>query len=154
MEVFLDYKLHKNLISHDLCDKIASSFKDNSIYGPHDIGDWNRITKGPLYTEILEIFSPVIPDNFTVTQIHITEYKKGDRLSSHVDPNSNLTVVCEISSAIEGGRFVINRDTYIKLNKGDAVTFNGGKIEHGVEAIAEGNRVSLNIWMQLNRGFF
>ena len=147
MEVFLDYTLYRNLISHEFCDRIAESFKDNYIGVPHDIGDWHRINKDPLYTEILEIFSPVIPHTYTVKQIHVSEYKKGDNLSSHIDPNSNLTVVSEISSASRGGRFIINKDTYIELNKGDVVTLNGGTSWHGVETIEEGRRLSLNIWM-------
>ncbi len=152
MEVFLDYKIHRNLISDEFCDKIADKWRGYSSYGHHDIGDWNKINREPLYTEILENFSPVIPHNFTVKQIHVTEYKKGDSLKDHVDPNSNLTVVSEISSATRGGRFIINKDTYIELNRGDVVTFNGSKIKHGVETIEEGNRVSLNIWMQQDRG--
>ena len=152
MEVFLDYTLYRNLLNDDFCDKVAESFKDNSIYAPHEVGDWHRINKGSLYTEILENFSPVIPHNFTVKQIHVSEYNKGDSLSNHRDPKSSLTIVSEISSAVRGGRFIINKDTYIELNKGDVVTLNGGTSWHGVETIEEGSRLSLNIWMQLNRG--
>jgi len=150
MEVFLDYKIYRNLLSKDFCDRIAESFKDNSIYAPR--GDWNAydITKGPLYTEILENFSPVIPYKFTEKWINVTEYNKGDSLRNHRDMDSSLTLVSEISRAAHGGRFIINKNTYIELNRGDVVTFNGSKVLHGVETVYRGSRLSLNMWTYPN----
>lgn len=144
------YKIYKSLFSNDLCDKVANNFKECSTYAPR--GDWNAydINKGPLYTEILENFSPAIPYKFTETWINVTEYKKGDYLRNHRDAESSLTLVMEISSAIRGGRFIINKDTYIKLNKGDAITFKGNNIMHGVETVEEGSRLSLNMWTYPN----
>ncbi len=151
MEVFLDYKVYRNLFSEDFCDRVAESFKDNSVYAPR--GDWNAydITKGPLYTEILENFSPVIPYKFTEKWINVTEYNKGDSLRNHRDMDSSLTLVSEISSAAHGGRFIINKDTYIELNKGDVITFNGSSVLHGVETVYRGSRLSLNMWTYPNK---
>jgi len=38
------------------------------------------------------------------------------------------------------------KDTYIKLNKGDVITFNGSKTYHGVEPVSKGTRLSFNLW--------
>ena len=145
-----DYTLHRGLFSTEFCDRVAETFKDNSIYAPR--GDWNayNVTKGPLYTEILENFSPVIPYKFTEKWINITEYNKGDSLRNHRDMDSSLTLVSEIRSASSGGRFIINKTTYIELNKGDVITFNGKSIMHGVETVYRGSRLSLNMWTYPN----
>jgi len=145
-----DYKIYKRLLSHEFCDRVAETFKDNSVYAPR--GNWNAydVNKGPLYTEILENFSPVISYNFTEKWINITEYGKGDSLRNHRDTDSSLTLVSEISSADSGGRFIINKDTYIDLNKGDVITFNGSNIMHGVEKVYRGTRLSLNMWTYPN----
>ena len=150
MEVFLDYKIYRNQLSNDFCDRVAESFKSNSVYEPR--GDWNayNINKGPLYTEILENFSPVIPYKFTEKWINVTEYNKGDGLRNHRDKDSSLTLVSVISSANRGGRFILNKDTYIELNKGDIITFNGSRVMHGVEKVYRGSRLSLNMWTYPN----
>jgi len=142
----MQYRVYKNLLSHEFCDKVADTYKNHSVYAPR--GDWNayNVLKGTLYTEILENFFPIIPYNFTEKWINITEYNKGASLRHHKDNNSSLTIVSEIREASIGGRFIINTDTYIELNKGDVVTFDGGRVIHGVEEVEEGSRLSLNMW--------
>ena len=150
MEVFLDYSIYRGFLDHDFCDKVANTYKEHSVYAPR--GDWNayNVNKGSLYTEILEIFSPVVPYKFTEKWINITEYNKGDRLRDHRDNESSLTIVSEIREADIGGRFIINKDTYIELNKGDVITFNGSHVMHGVEMVERGSRLSLNMWTYPN----
>lgn len=145
-----DYTIHRGLLSDEFCDRVAKTFKGNSEYAPR--GDWNAydVNKGSLYTEILENFSLVIPYKFTEKWINITEYNKGDSLRNHRDTDSSLTLVSEISSADSGGRFIINKDIYIELNKGDVITFNGSNIMHGVETVYRGSRLSLNMWTYPN----
>ena len=145
-----DYTIHRGLLSTEFCDRVSETYKDNSTYAPRGLWKAYNVNKGPLYTEILENFIPAIPYNFTENWINITEYKKGDGLRNHKDMDSSLTIVSEIRSASSGGRFIINKDTYIKLNKGDVITFNGSSTLHGVETVYRGNRLSLNMWTYPN----
>ena len=142
------YTLHRGFLDHSFCDYIANNFKDYFDYTPR--GEWNAYTirDKSLYSEILPNFFPLVDYKFTPNWINITEYTKGIGLRHHKDSESSLTIVSEISDNYIGGRFVINKDTYIKLNKGDVITFNGSKIYHGVEPVSAGTRLSLNLWTQ------
>lgn len=140
------YTLHRGFLDHSFCDYIANNFKDYFDYTPR--GAWNAYTirDKSLYSEILPNFFPLVDYEFTPNWINITEYTKGIGLRHHKDSESSLTIVSEISDNYTGGRFIINKKTYIKLNKGDVLTFNGSRVFHGVEKVEEGTRLSLNIW--------
>ena len=144
------YTLHRSFLDHSFCDYIASVYKDAFIYDPSPRGTWNAYTlkNKTLYSEILAKFSPLVDYEFTTNWINVTEYSNDRGLWSHTDERSSLTIVSEISDNYIGGRFIINKDTYIKLNKGDVVMFNGSKIYHGVEPVSKGIRLSLNLWTQ------
>ena len=95
---------------------------------------------------MLKKFSPLVEYEFITTWINVTEYTKGMDLRHHKDSESSLTIVSQISDNYTGGRFLINKESYIKLDKGDVLTFNGSKIFHGVEEVDKGTRLSLNMW--------
>ena len=140
--------LHKGFLDHLFCDYVADNFKDYFIHTPRV--EWNAYTLRdknlPLYSEILSKFSPLVDYEFITTWINVTEYTKGIDLRHHKDSESSLTIVSEISDNYTGGRFLINKESYIKLDKGDVLTFNGSKIFHGVEEVDKGTRLSLNMW--------
>ena len=140
--------LHKGFLDHLFCDYVADNFKDYFIHTPRV--EWNAYTLRdknlPLYSEILSKFSSLINYEFITTWINVTEYTKGIDLRHHKDSESSLTIVSEISDNYTGGRFLINKESYIKLDKGDVLTFNGSKIFHGVEEVDKGTRLSLNMW--------
>ena len=140
--------LHKGFLDHSFCDYVADNFKDYFIHTPRV--EWNAYTLRdknlPLYSEILSKFSPLVDYEFVTTWINVTEYTKGIDLRHHKDSESSLTIVSEISDNYTGGRFLINKESYIKLDKGDVLTFNGSKIFHGVEEVDKGTRLSLNMW--------
>ena len=140
--------LHKGFLDHLFCDYVADNFKDYFIHTPRV--EWNAYTLRdknlPLYSEILSKFSPLVDYEFVTTWINVTEYTKGIDLRHHKDSESSLTIVSEISDNYTGGRFLINKESYIKLDKGDVLTFNGSKIFHGVEEVDKGTRLSLNMW--------
>ena len=140
--------LHKGFLDHSFCDYVADNFKDYFIHTPRV--EWNAYTLRdknlPLYSEILSKFSPLVEYEFITTWINVTEYTKGIDLRHHKDSESSLTIVSEISDNYTGGRFLINKESYIKLDKGDVLTFNGSKIFHGVEEVDKGTRLSLNMW--------
>ena len=140
--------LHKGFLDHLFCDYVADNFKDYFIHTPRV--EWNAYTLRdknlPLYSEILSKFSPLVDNEFVTTWINVTEYTKGIDLRHHKDSESSLTIVSEISDNYTGGRFLINKESYIKLDKGDVLTFNGSKIFHGVEEVDKGTRLSLNMW--------
>ena len=140
--------LHKGFLDHLFCDYVADNFKDYFIHTPRV--EWNAYTLRdknlPLYSEILSKFSPLVNYEFITTWINVTEYTKGIDLRHHKDSESSLTIVSEISDNYTGGRFLINKESYIKLDKGDVLTFNGSKIFHGVEEVDKGTRLSLNMW--------
>ena len=140
--------LHKGFLDHLFCDYVADNFKDYFIHTPRV--EWNAYTLRdknlPLYSEIQSKFSPLVDYEFITTWINVTEYTKGIELRHHKDSESSLTIVSEISDNYTGGRFLINKESYIKLDKGDVLTFNGSKIFHGVEEVDKGTRLSLNMW--------
>ena len=140
--------LHKGFLDHLFCDYVADNFKDYFIHTPRV--EWNAYTLRdknlPLYSEILSKFSPLVDYEFITTWINVTEYTKGIDLRHHKDSESSLTIVSEISDNYTGGRFLINKESYIKLDKGDVLTFNGSRIFHGVEEVDKGTRLSLNMW--------
>ena len=140
--------LHKGFLDYSFCDYVADNFKDYFIHTPRV--EWNAYTLRdknlPLYSEILSKFSPLVNYEFITTWINVTEYTKGIDLRHHKDSESSLTIVSEISDNYTGGRFLINKESYIKLDKGDVLTFNGSKIFHGVEEVDKGTRLSLNMW--------
>lgn len=140
------YRVYKEVLDHEFCDYIANIFKERFEYDPR--GDWNAYTlrEKALYDEIIAKFSPVVPYNFKANWINITEYETGRGLRNHTDSNSSLTIVSELTDGYEGGRFIVNKDTYIKLNKGDVITFKGEEVYHGVEKVSKGVRLSLNLW--------
>jgi len=145
MEVLLNYKIHRNFLPIEFCDYVVSNYKDYSGLAPRR--DWKALSvdKEPLYSEILEIFSPIVGYKFNAKWINISEYEPGESLGSHRDDESTLTIVSEISDGYTGGRFILD-NTYIELNKGDVICFDGSKVSHGVEPIGEGKRLSLNMW--------
>ena len=140
--------LHKGFLDHLFCDYVADNFKDYFIHTPRV--EWNAYTLRdknlPLYSEIQSKFSPLVDYEFITTWINVTEYTRGIDLRHHKDSESSLTIVSEISDNYTGGRFLINKESYIKLDKGDVLTFNGSKIFHGVEEVDKGTRLSLNMW--------
>ena len=140
--------LHKGFLDHLFCDYVADNFKDYFIHTPRV--EWNAYTLRdknlPLYSEIQSKFSSLVDYEFITTWINVTEYTKGIDLRHHKDSESSLTIVSEISDNYTGGRFLINKESYIKLDKGDVLTFNGSKIFHGVEEVDKGTRLSLNMW--------
>ena len=140
--------LHKGFLDHLFCDYVADNFKDYFIHTPRV--EWNAYTLRdknlPLYSEIQSKFSPLVDYEFITTWINVTEYTKGIDLRHHKDSESSLTIVSEISDNYTGGRFLINKESYIKQDKGDVLTFNGSKIFHGEEEVDKGTRLSLNMW--------
>ena len=140
--------LHKGFLDHLFCDYVADNFKDYFIHTPRV--EWNAYTLRdknlPLYSEIQSKFSSLVDYEFITTWINVTEYTKGIDLRHHKDSESSLTIVSEISDNYTGGRFLINKESYIKLDKGDVLTFTGSKIFHGVEEVDNGTRLSLNMW--------
>lgn len=142
------FQIYRNVLDHKFCDYIAENYKKLFEYDPR--GSWNAYTlkDKSLYDQILPNFSTLVPYEFKVNWINVTEYNVGRGLRSHLDENSSLTIVSEITENYKGGRFIINHDTYVELNKGDAIVFDGGKIYHGVEPVTEGQRLSLNLWTQ------
>ena len=145
----MEYKIYKNFVPNDLCDEIVSRYKNE---GYEDIrGEWDTypytLNKGPLYTKILEFFSPLVPWKFNERWMNINEYNIGEGLAHHRDAKaSNYTIISALNDGYTGGRFVIKKKTYIEMAKGDTIVLNGGKILHGVEKVSNGSRIALNIW--------
>ena len=91
--------------------------------------------------KILEFFSPPVPWKFNERWMNINEYNIGEGLAHHRDAKaSNYTIISALNDGYTGGRFVIEKKTYIELNKGDVICFDGSKVSHGVEPIGKGKR--------------
>ena len=146
MQTSNTYIVYRNFLDNDFCEYISSVYIEQFTFTPR--GTWNAYTvnDGPIYKKICQNFSPIIPDSYTVSWINLTVYNPGDHLRVHCDEKSSLTIISELSDDYTGGRFIVDKDTFLSLNKTDVVTFNGSKVLHGVEKVETGVRLSLNLW--------
>jgi len=140
------YTVYRNFLDVNFCNYIASTYTTHFNYTPR--GPWNAYTieQGPVYEKICKNFSSIISNNYTVSWINLTVYNPGDHLRVHCDEKSSLTIISELTDDYTGGRFIVNKDTYLSLNKTDVVAFNGSEVLHGVEKVESGIRLSLNLW--------
>lgn len=141
-----NFSVVKNVIPHDFCDYIRTTFKSKALYTPR--GPWKAYTvkKGEYYDYIVLNVSAYIPDNYTISWINITQYNTNDSLRMHNDEKSQRTIVCDISEPYIGGSFRLHNNTYINTTKGDIIIFDGSNVLHGVDKVTHGERVSLNLW--------
>lgn len=142
------YQIYRNVLDHEFCDYIAENYKILFEYQPR--GSWNSYTllEKPLFEQVTSYFTDIIPYEFKVNWINVSEYSVGKGLRNHLDESSSLTIISEITNNYKGGRVILNHEISIELDKGDAIVFDGGKIYHGVETVTEGKRLSLNLWTQ------
>lgn len=138
------YQIHKKFLSEDFCNNIINNYKNFSEYTPR--GKWNAWTVGKeKQDELVESIQSLLPSNLSVSWINITKYEEGESLRIHTDSKSKFTVVVNLNDNYNGGEFVTNKKKHI-LEIGDIVTFNGNKVQHGVQPVTEGVRYSLNFW--------
>ena len=143
------YELVKDAISHEFCDYIRNTYKQNG-----QLNKRAKWAKGNAYTQfnddytkvIIHQFSDYIPKDYIHNWIAIACYETGDNLGLHGDNYSLRTIMCDISEYYEGGNFMIRSNHSIQTNKGDVILLNGYEVKHGVDYITKGTRYSLNIW--------
>jgi Rps23 Pro-64 3,4-dihydroxylase Tpa1-like proline 4-hydroxylase len=91
-------------------------------------------------------------ENFSIRKddiisIHINDYNEGSYAEMHQDSNSSKTYLILLEPAIEGGDLMLE-DAIIPFNKiGQVVSYNSGKIMHGVSKIIKGHRRTLVVWV-------
>jgi len=143
------YRLLRNFLNWGFCDYVAENYKNTFEYTPEH--GWQAYTcmDEEMKKRLSLNFSSILPKNHEITWINVSVYHKDVvGLRKHTDNRSNRTFVGEISTGYSGGRFMLGEDTYIELNKGDVLVFNGGNTPHGVEQVTDGTRLSLNIWTE------
>ena len=145
-----NYKLYKEFLSSEFCNKVISEFKNYFRYRPQGVWVSWEINNLEYKDYILNKFKELIPSGSFNTRINITVYNEGDKLRMHRDTASDLTIVANLNCNYDGGDFRIY-DKNIKLGTGDVVTFNGATEQHGVREVSKGTRYSLNIWQSFDR---
>ena len=122
--------------------------------------------KEKILTKYKEVFSndtsvPFDLNTITKDQIYLslTRYYDGRFLEMHRDTSSQSTSVIVLTDNFEDGRFVLseekisienktfNDSNLHTINQGYGLTFDGGKVWHGVMPVYKGIRKSLNIWI-------
>jgi predicted 2-oxoglutarate/Fe(II)-dependent dioxygenase YbiX len=132
-------------------------------YNPNETWDCRRIYDNEFKEKILNKFKSLFNsgdfklwfnlNDFNIKDVNIslTKYYDGRWLGLHLDKTSQLTTVIVLSENFEDGRFILSENKMkkklIKLNIGESISFDGGKIFHGVEPVHTGIRCALNIWM-------
>jgi hypothetical protein len=100
-------------------------------------------------------------ESITIEQVSLTltRYYDGRFLEIHRDVSSDFTTVIPLTDGFDDGRFVIseekisienktfNESNIHTINQGCGLTFDGGKVWHGVMPVYSGIRKSLNIWI-------
>jgi len=98
----------------------------------------------------------IINDQISLT---LTRYYGGRFLEMHRDVSSDFTTVIPLTDDFEDGRVILSEEkisienkTFTKsnihkINQGYGLTFDGGKVWHGVMPVYSGIRKSLNIWI-------
>ena len=140
-------ELHRGFLESEWCDNIINTFEQD--FYPDPRGDWNAFTlnkESSLYEQLFSKFLPLVGYNFDINWVNVTVYNEGKGLRNHKDEASTLTIVCNLNDNYEGGRFIVNKSSYLSLGKGDCVVFNGSKVYHGVEPVTKGTRYSFNLW--------
>ena len=117
-------------------------------------------------------YNPFLTFNLKNYSISLTKYYDGRWLDLHLDQNSSITSVIVLSDNFEDGRFLLSNSskltngaskavpllgsvptskvydaTKVHLEIGEAITFNGMEVYHGVLPVTTGIRYALNIWM-------
>lgn len=142
--------VHSSFITHDQCDEILNYSIKNFEIDRRTYGGWHARTNRnfTFQTKIKELIESIAPYHpFHIVWINLTEYEKGRELKFHNDERSDFTFTIPLTEGYTGGNFLIENNTY-KLSKGDCISFNGFKLEHGVSPVTEGYRASLNIWIK------
>jgi hypothetical protein len=162
--------------SKEECEEIVVLCEKAGITPIHKIDAYNkwdmlRIHDNSIKEKILERYKEVFSNDTTlsfdlnaITTNHIslslTRYYDGRFLEMHRDTSSELTSVVVLTDNFEDGRFVLSddkvsiehktiNDTHLySISQGNALTFNGHTIWHGVMPVYEGIRKSLNIWVE------
>ena len=140
-----NYNVYRSYFDLNFCTDVIQNFKSHFIYSPR--GEWSSWTiNNDQYKKLLiNKVKNLIPNTLTSSWINISVYSTGEQLKLHTDSRSEFTIVVNLNSNFKGGRFKINNEL-LKLGSGDAVSFNGELIQHGVETVTEGTRYSLNYW--------
>ena len=71
----------------------------------------------------------------------LTEFKR-----THLEHIEDIV----ITDGYEGGEFLVEGEDKIKMELGDIIVLNGGKVSHGVSRVTKGYRASFNIWLTEN----
>jgi predicted 2-oxoglutarate/Fe(II)-dependent dioxygenase YbiX len=154
-------EIYKNIFSNDFCDNLIEKIKNECVLSESHKTDWyvwliwGQSLTQPLNREKWneEIYNTVINEldkcNFPkhkIMWLQMTEYKDGRWLRRHVDTAAaNKTSIMLLSNEFIGGNTYIN-DRLVKLEKGDAVLFNGSREFHEIKPVTDGTRYALNFW--------
>jgi hypothetical protein len=158
------------------CEEIVVLCEKFGITPIHKIDAYNkwdmlRIHDNSIKEQILHRYKEVFSDDTTLSfdlnsittnqiSLSLTRYYDGRFLEMHRDTSSELTSVVVLTNDFEDGRFVLSEDkisienktfnnTHLySINQGNALTFNGHTIWHGVMPVYAGIRKSLNIWIE------
>jgi len=170
MLVKSDFFFHK-----EECEEIISICERIGVKQKHKVDAYNkwdylRIHNDDFKERILkkykEVFlnTTIFPfdlESITNDQLSLTltRYYDGRFLEMHRDVSSDFTTVIPLTDGFEDGRFVIseekvsienktfNESNIHIINQGYGLTFDGGKVWHGVMPVYSGIRKSLNIWI-------
>ena len=157
---FFSKKECKSII--EIADEIGVKFS----YNPNEVWDCKRIYDEKFKENILNKLKKNYENNnfklwfdlneFKINDVNVslTKYYDGRWLDLHLDKTSQLTTVIVLSDGFDDGRFVlstnggdINKSNKYTLQIGDAISFDGSKIYHGVLPVHTGIRYAVNIWM-------
>jgi hypothetical protein len=151
-----------------LCEKVG--VKQLHKVDAYNKWDYLRIHDDTFKEKILkkykEVFTnttifPFNLESITIEQVSLTltRYYDGRFLEIHRDVSSDFTTVIPLTNGFDDGRFVIseekisienktfNESNLYTINQGCGLTFDGGKVWHGVMPVYSGIRKSLNIWI-------
>jgi DNA primase catalytic subunit len=132
-----DYlRIHNNNFKERILKKYKEVFLNTTIF-PFDL-------------------ESIINDQISLT---LTRYYDGRFLEMHRDVSSDFTTIIPLTDDFEDGRVVLSEEkisienkTFTesnihRINQGHGLTFDGGKVWHGVMPVYSGIRKSLNIWI-------
>jgi hypothetical protein len=164
----MEYSIN-NMFNKDECESIIKLTDNIGIpfsYNPKEVWDCKRIYDENFQNEIVNRLKLNYKSNefnlwfdlneFDIKDVNIslTKYYDGRWLDLHLDKTSQFTTVIVLSNGFNDGRFAlsnsykdINNVEKHHLNIGEAISFDGSKIYHGVIPVVDGIRYALNIWM-------
>jgi predicted 2-oxoglutarate/Fe(II)-dependent dioxygenase YbiX len=164
-------KMHDILIIDDFlteseCDELVTLFESSPLKDNQKEGIWKNRVKWPEYPDHLllkikherqKVVENHFQKKFKIDNLNMTLWEEGHSMPVHSDfgaqnefPMRNYASLIYLNRDFEGGKLYIPELNFeLSPKKGQLVTFEGGRLKHGVTKITKGRRITSICWFKI-----